>query len=448
MGISEQESETVEFKKSTAQIERALKTVCAFLNHKGGAIYFGVSDKGKILGQDVSDSTLKSISQKIRHKIRPEISPEVNVLDIDEHMVIEVKIKEGRNKPYYLGGIAYKRTGSESTTIVPEELERIILDKKKKQWDSEICEGAVLDDIDEKKVRWFLRKAKYERNFDVNLEIPLQEVLEKLNIIIDGQLTNAAILFFGKKPQRFFLQAETKGAKFKGDKAVKPFLDMKVMEGTICEQVDEIEKFIMSNIKKAAWIEPGKIERQEKWEYPMDAIREAIINAICHRNYEETGNVQVRIFDGRLEVWNPGNLPIGWTVDVLKKKHESKPHNLLIARLFFLIKYIEEWGTGTTDMVNDTIKHGLPEPLFEDTGTSIIVTFRKYNISEEAMEKMPENERRIVEYIIEKGRISRKNCIELLNVSHATAFRYFEILENKKIIKRAGTGKNVHYLLA
>ncbi|MFO8108950.1 MAG: ATP-binding protein [Thermoplasmata archaeon] len=106
----------------------------------------------------------------------------------------------------------------------------------------------------------------------------------------------------------------------------------------------------MRNIRKAAWIEPGKIERQEKWEYPLDAVREAITNAVVHRDYQSTSNVQIRIFDDRIEVWNPGTLPEGWTVDTLKEEHESKPFNPLLARMFFLIKYIEKWGRGTIDI--------------------------------------------------------------------------------------------------
>ena len=153
---------------------------------------------------------MKSISQEIRQRIKPEISPEIKVLEIKGKEVIEVKVKEGSNKPYYLDGIAYKRVGTENVVIAPEELERIIVEKRKKYWNSEICEEASLNDIDEEKVRWFLRKAKYERNFDVEPEIPIKEALEKLELIRNGKLTNAAILLFGKNPQKFFLQAETR----------------------------------------------------------------------------------------------------------------------------------------------------------------------------------------------------------------------------------------------
>ena len=151
MGIKEiiekEESETIEFKKSTAQLEKALKSICGFLNHRGGVVYFGIDD-GRIVGQEVSDQTLKSISQKIRQKIKPEVTPEVKVLEIKGTRVIEVTVKEGGNKPYYLTGIAYKRVGTENPIISPEELEKLILNKKKGYWDGQTCEDATLEDID------------------------------------------------------------------------------------------------------------------------------------------------------------------------------------------------------------------------------------------------------------------------------------------------------------
>ncbi len=117
---------------------------------------------------------------------------------------------------------------------------------------------------------------------------------------------------------------------------------MAEFSGPVPEQVDDAEKFVMKNIRKAAWIESGKVERQQKWEYPLDAIREAVTNSIVHRDYQTTSKNQIRIFDDRIEIWNPGRLPKGWSVETLKQKHDSKPFNPLLAEMFFLIGYIEE----------------------------------------------------------------------------------------------------------
>ena len=242
MGEFGQESETVEFKRSTAQIDRALKTVCAFLNHKGGSLYFGVSDKGRIIGQDVSDSTIKSISQKIRQKIKPEASPEINVLEIKSKKVIEVRIKEGSSKPYYLDGIAYKRTGTESPAISPDELERIILGKKRTYWDSEICDGATLDDIDEEKVNWYVNRKESARN-SKKPDIPYNQFLINIGAAknVDDKIipTNAGILFFGKYPQKFFVQSPLRLVRFKGGNVTDLVLDKLDCSGSLWEMIED-----------------------------------------------------------------------------------------------------------------------------------------------------------------------------------------------------------------
>ena len=448
--VKKGESEEVEFKKSTAQLDRALKSVCSFLNHKGGKVYFGIS-KGKIVGQEVSEQTLKSISQKIRQRIKPEISPEIKILEIEGKTIIEVKIKEGDNKPYYLDGIAYKRVGTENVVVPSEELERIILEKRKRYFDSEICEEASLEDIDDEKVRWFLRKAKVERDLDVDENTPVEEALRRLKLIKDGKLTNSAVLLFGRKLKDLFIQAEVRCARFKGTKAIKPFIDMKVFSGDIIDQVDKALNFVLEHIPMAAWLVPGEIERREKYEYPPDAVKEAIVNAIVHRDYSSTGNVQVRVFDDRIEIWNPGRLPEGWTVEKLKEEHDSIPKNPLIANQFFLIKLIEKWGTGTNDMINECINWGLPEPEFEFTGTSLVVTFRKAKLSEEILQALRLNERqkKAWEYVLINKKITNEDYRGLFpNISGETARLDFIDLVNKDILKKVGRTKGVYYILS
>ena len=191
----------------------------------------------------------------------------------------------------------YKRVGKSTLKMSKDEYERLILEKHRDRlyFDSQICKEATLGDIDKEKIRWFLRKAKVERSLDIDSSASSTEALKRLNLLIDNKPTNTAILMFGKNPQRFFIQSEVRCARFKGIEAVKPFIDMKVINGSIYKQIDQAEKFILFNIKKSAWIEEGKIERQEKWEYPPDAIREAIINAIAHRDYNSPANMHISI---------------------------------------------------------------------------------------------------------------------------------------------------------
>jgi len=162
----------------------------------------------------------------------------------------------------------------------------------------------------------------------------MDHVLRQLGLIQDGKLTVAAVLLFGRNPQRLLTQALARCARFKGTTEVH-FLDMKVIQGNIIEQVEEVMVFVKRNVRMAAEIK--ELRREEKWEYPLGGLREAVVNTICHRDYASSANVQIRIFDDRLEVWNPGDLPEGMTVEDLRRQHESKPRNKLIANAFFLI---------------------------------------------------------------------------------------------------------------
>ena len=443
------ESETAELKKSTAQLGRALKAAGAFANHKGGTIYFGINDHGEIIGQDVSDATLKNISSKIRQKIKPEIIPEIAIDGTNGDKIIRVIVKEGNNKPYFLDGVAYIRSGTENVVTPPDELRRLFLKTDTRHWDAWICEGATLDDVDEERIELFLRKAKSERNFDVEETISVSEALEKLGLWDDKyKLTNSAILLFGRMPQRHFLQAEVRCARFKGTKPLE-FIDMKVFDGSIIDQVDAAEGFVLRHITRSAWIEPTKVERQEKWEYPPDAVREAIVNAICHRDYESTANAQIRIFDDRIEIWGCGPLPQPLTPDDLKRKHKSIPRNPLIAKCFFLIKYIEQWGTGTNRMIDKCLDHGLPEPIFEEISGDFVVTFKKYYIDDEILKELNERQKRVIEYLKEKDKtISNKEYQVLFGISRNTASTDLNALVEKGIVKRIGEGKrSARYLL-
>jgi len=446
--IRKGESETLEFKPSLSQKDNICKALSAFSNSGGGTVLIGVSDNGRVVGIDIGRRTLEDLAGYVKENTDPPMFPSIKQVEIGKKKIVAITVDESKEKPVFFKDKAYKRVGKSTHRILSSELRRLARESGTKvYWDEQVCK-ATLRDIGEEKIQQFLRRAKQERGLDVNLKISIKEALSKLNLMRNGKLTNAAILMFAKKPQDFFLQSEVKCARFKGT-TTKEFIDMAGFSGSAYEQVDDAEKFVLKNIKKAAWIEEGKIERQEKWEYPPEAIREAITNAIVHRDYETSSKVQVRIFDDRIEVWNPGRLPDGWTVDDLKKEHESKPFNPLLARQFFLMRYIEEWGRGTIDMIDECTKHGLPEPKFEASPTSIIVTFRK-PLSQEELVKLDLNERQIkaIDYVVKEGFINNKEYQDINNVSRKTATTGLTNLVKKGVFSRLGKGKrNMRYIL-
>lgn len=227
-----EESENIELKKSISRLPDALKSICAFLNHKGGSVFFGVTSSGEIKGMDVSDNVLMKISQQIT-RIRPEITPEIREINEGDLSLIEVKVPEGNNKPYFLNGIAYIRVGTEDKLIPPDELKRIILKENRENWDEEIITSASFDDIDKDRVDKFLVTAKESRNFDIDVKVSLKEALERLGLARNGLLTNSAVLLFSSEPQKFFPQAQIRCAKFKGNDITQHVIDMAVFEGNI-----------------------------------------------------------------------------------------------------------------------------------------------------------------------------------------------------------------------
>lgn len=253
------------------------------------------------------------------------------------------------------------------------------------------------------------------------------------------RLTHAAVLLFGQEPQRFALQSEVRCARFKGKESLV-FIDMKVLRGNVIEQIDEAEKFVMNHISLAAEIRG--LLREERWEYPLSAIREAITNAICHRDYFSTANVHISIYDDRIEVWNPGGLPPELTVEDLKRRHRSIPRNPLIANALYFIKYIERWGSGTERMIQDTLAHGLPEPELKETTGGFEVVFRK---AEAFLESLNDRQKKAWDYLREKETITSSLYAELCACSIRTAVRDLEDMLTKGLLKREGSGKKTFY---
>jgi len=446
------EREHVELKSSLSLINEIIEAVSAFSNAEGGKIIVGVNNAGKVLGVEIGKGTIENLANTIGQNTDPKIQPTIKVETIDKKKIIIIEVKESLDKLVLAFSRPFKRVGKSSPKMSKDEYERLILEKHKDklQFDSKICNGTTLKNIDEKMMKRFLREARTKRGLELDENLPVKEVLRRLKLIRDGKLTNAAILLFGK-PHDFFLQCEVKCIRFKGIDVTGEMIDLKPIGGNIIDQVLEAEKFIFDHISMAAWIESGKIKRQEKWEYPPRAIREALANAIGHRDYLSTAKAQVRIFDDRIEFWNPGRLPEGWTVETLKQKHDSIPPNPLIAKQFFWIKYIEEVGTGTNKIIEWCTDWGLPEPDFEYTGTSLVVILRKSKLTEKYLKTLDLNDRqnKAVDFLKEHKKITSKKYADLFGVTDRTARNDLRELVNKKVIRRVGTSdKTSHYILA
>jgi ATP-dependent DNA helicase RecG len=452
--IRQGESETLEFKRSLVLRDEIGTAISAFSNALGGVIVIGVTDSGEISGVDIGANTIENEASYIKRHTDPKIFPFIKVLEAGGKNIVAIEVEESNDKPVFFKKYAHKRVGKSNQRMSSSEMRRLAHeDKPKLLWDGRICEDARLEDIDEEKVRWFLEKARFERRLEVSYDTPVIDALERLNLIKNNNLTNAAILLFAKRPQKFFLQSKVRCARYKGTTPVD-FIDLRVIEGTIVDQVEDAEKFILSHIKKAAKIVGFK--RVEALEYPLNALREAIVNAICHRDYASSSDITIGIFDDRIEISNPGTLPEPLTPADLKHKHRSIPRNPLVANAFFMIRNVEQWGEGTNKIVQWCTEHGLREPDFENIAGGFLVSFYapddilslipesgKINLKELGL-----NERQIkaLGWMVNKQeKLTVKKYAEQFNVSDKTAIRDFKGLINTGFVTKVGVKKGAYY---
>jgi ATP-dependent DNA helicase RecG len=442
------EGETVEWKRSLGEWKEIVIAAAAMASLHGGQICIGVEPTGRVSGVEIGKGTLEDLANKIAQGTSPRVAPSISSIRRNRKTIVLVSVPESTAKPVNAFDRPYRRSGKTNQRLSQEEAMRLFMSSRGVTWDqSTLTDATVEEDIDPALVRRFLLSARSERRWDVPDETSVDRVLRQLGLIQDGKLTVAAILLFGRNPQRLLTQAMVRCARFKGTTEVL-FLDMKVIQGSIIQQVEEVMAFIKRNTRMAAEIKG--LRREEKWEYPLEGLREAVVNAICHRDYASSANVQVRILDDRLEVWNPGDLPEGMTVDDLRRPHESKPRNKLIANAFFLIKYIEQFGTGIQRILDDCRAQELPAPNFEAKGHSFRAVFTPSKMASKApaILKLTQRQKKMVASLKQTGRITRDEYQKLMGVSRATASRDLEKLKKAGILVQREAGPSAYYELA
>jgi ATP-dependent DNA helicase RecG len=298
------ESETLELKKSTGELKAGIVSLVAMLNkHHRGELWFGIKTEGTVVGQSISDASLREVSKSIGDHIEPKVYPSVEKVMLDGKPCIRVQV-EGKEAPYYAYGRAYIRVGDEDRQVSAREPENFILEKNRDRlrWDMDICPQATQDDISSTKLKRFLTSCglKYDT---------AQNALDKLNLLKKHKILNAAVLCFGKKPEKFFANAKLRCATF-GTTDTTVTLDMKDIVGDVFTLIEKAEKYILEHINIGMRVEG--LLRVDVPEIDREAFREAIINAFCHRDYREYDSVNIAVFKDRIEIRNPQSRPSVW----------------------------------------------------------------------------------------------------------------------------------------
>ena len=329
-----------------------------------------------------------------------------------------------------------------------DHLQRVGL-LRTRPFDASACPGATTADLSEEKLRWFLSRARRERQFALAENTPPQEALTHLNLLDAGQPTHAAELLFAAQPQKFLTTSEVKCMHFHGTEVRKPIPSYQVYKGTVFELVDQAVDFVMSKITRAVGTRAQGPEAPVEYELPRDAVAEAIVNAVAHRDYASNASVQVMLFSDRLEVWNPGELPPPLTMEKLRSPHASIPHNPLVSDPLFLARYIEKAGTGTLDMIALFREAGLPEPEFRQDGGMFVQTLWRDWLTPKTIGALGLSERQLAALAVvrQKGRVTNADYQKAGHVPRKTASRDLDDLVAKGILERQGEGRGTHYVL-
>lgn len=339
--IVQGENSTTEFKERCDQ--ETIETAAAFANTNGGSILIGVSDKKEIRGITLCKETLTDITNRISQAIDPRVVMELESANIEGKSVLLVQITESQIKPVSVKGTCYKRVGNSNRVMSPQEIAQMHLKSVGQTWDQLSVVSAKNHDIDEQKIQWYLTRREASRNVAQPQNMTVPDLLRNIDCISEEETpTHAGILFFGKHPQRFFHNAQLRVVRFKGTSVTHPVIDRLDCSGTLWEIVNATEEFIRKNIRLLSLRSSKSFQRDDKFEYPLDALREAIINGLIHRNYQEPADVRVFIFDNRVEIISPGTFPEGVSPD--KPRH--KPVNPILTQLMYDVGFIEKYGSG------------------------------------------------------------------------------------------------------
>ncbi len=439
--IPENETESVEFKKSFGK--ETMMAVSAMANAKGGRIFIGVDDEGEVLGAPMGKETLNKWHNEIMQGIEPKISLGMEKKEIEGKEIVTIHVPEAPIKPVSYKGRYYIRKNSSNRLMSPSEVAELHLLSTGSSWDSMESPFEISEISPEKVEKYMEISGKTGRR---NFKEDWKTVLKKTGLV-RGRATWAAVLLFGRDGRLFLSQAAVHCGRFKGSRT--NILDDVMLEGDLVNQVEKAMDFIKKHIS-VRYEFTGEARRKEVWEYPLDALREAMINAIVHRDYTISSTVYIEVYDDRIEIVSPGKLPPGLRVEELySEEHRSVIRNKLIAQVFYDMGYIERYGSGTTRIMGICSEEGFPEPEFRESGMWFGVVFRKDIYNEEYLRSLGLNERQIkaVMYVKENGRITNREYRDIGGVSNKTAYLELTELVNLGILKSVKEGRGSYYSL-
>ena len=449
------ESQNIEYKESWN--DKYLEWICGFANAQGGKIYIGVNDDHEIVGVSKSKQLMEDIPNKIVTHLG--IVADVNLLTDEGLDYIEIVVAPS-NMPISYHGQYHYRSGSTKQELRGLALQQFILKKLNVSWDATPCASATIEDIDEKAVAFFVKRAvKQKRIPESCLEESAEQILKRLHLITnDGQMTMAAMLLFGKDIEQWCPTAIFRIGRFgvsasdliHNDDIICPLI---MMPNTIMETLRS--RYLVSPIQYEG------LEHVEPLEIPADGLREMLCNSIIHKDFQGT-YIQMKVWNDHITLWNPGTLHLDFTIDTLMADHESIPRNKLIARAFYLAGYIEEWGRGYEKIRENFESEHLEMPTFSVVRGGFMANVKREvfcsihnNIGndqkddqKDGQKELTDRQRLIVSIIKENPQATFEEMTKKTGLSQSTIQREIKSLTKIGIkIEREGGRKNGYWVL-
>lgn len=442
------EGYNVDFKRSVpSKVREISDEVAGFANAAGGYVLIGIDNDNQIIGAEI-DNNKRSAIQDTIGEISPSLKCEFYPVDVDGKKVWVIDVPSGKDKPYITGGVIYVREGANCQKLrSAEEIRAFFAECAKIFYDAIPCKWFdINEDIDPRNFKEFMGKAHLSNT------LPIKQLFDNLELNTDtGLPKNAAALFFGREPERKFPHAVIRCLRFKGLDKVH-IIDDKTFGGPLYQQYLDALSWIKSKLE-VEYIIKGTGPRKEIWEIPLDVFKEAVMNAICHRDlYEEGATIMVEVYDDRVEISNPGGL---LPVVAAEFGHKSMSRNPLVFGLFTRMHVVEKVGSGVPRMRELMKDAGLPEPIFSTKGF-FTVTFMKRvkqnsanddRLNDRLNDRLTSREKKVLQILEETPGLRTNELSSMIEVSIPTLSRTIKNLINLGLIEYRGAKKNGGYYL-
>lgn len=446
------QNERVAFLPAKVTARTVAETLVSLANANGGVALLGVTSSGALQKGIDAPTLCDLVLQACLHSDPPLILPSAQVVETERGALVAVQAPPGLPHVYSLQGVFLTRTGAHNRTLTTAELRRLLLDRGESGFESQQVEGAALADLDQQRVERYLDRAMLSAAED-----PLHALSARGCLAQDehGQTvpTVAGLLLFGANPQRFLRSAEIICVRYAGASMSDEFVRQDI-GGPLAEQIRQAETFVTGNMRRGMRI--TGFAREETSEYPVAVVREALVNAVAHRDYSIRGEgIRLLMFSDRLEVYSPGRLPGHVTLANLKDERYSR--NEAIVAVLSDLGYIERLGYGIDRMIAAMRDAGLPEPLFEETAAGFRVTLRSAgndlvspapDLQRWGHGTLNERQERAMAFVREHGRITNSDLQEMTpDVSPETVRRDLADLVEKNLLLRIGSKRATYYIL-